>query len=110
MLAPLPRARGAVTAARTEPCGGQLVCVGGTGAVVKVGIRVEVGGGVLPEVIVEVELPPVGGGVTPVSPHATSKKMREQPKSMKKQRGNRVVYTLPSIRAFRQEYTFTETQ
>src|SRR6266849_2591478 len=90
MLASLPRARGAVTAARTVPCGGQLVCVGGTGAVVTVGVGTRVGGGVLPGLTVGVGLL-VGGGFTPVLPPAARNKMREQPSSAKMQRENRVV-------------------
>src|SRR5216683_2271200 len=102
MLASLPRARGAVTAARTVPCGGQLVCVGGTGAVVTVGTRV--GDGVMPGLTVGVGLL-VGGGFTPVSPQAASKKMREQPSSVKMQRENRVVRIVFLHKSFSEYFT-----
>ena len=99
MLASFPSASGAVTAALTVPAGGQLICVGGTGAVVTVGVRVglEPRGGVLEGVAVDVGLP-VDGGFTPVLPHAASKKMREQPSSVKMQREKRVSIIVPSIK------------
>ena len=36
----LPNARGAIMAARAVPAAGQLVCVGGSGAVVDTGVMV----------------------------------------------------------------------
>ena len=101
MFASFPRASGAVTAALTVPAGGQLVCVGGTGAVVMVGVRVglELGSVVLEGLVVDVGLP-VGGGFTPVSPHAASKKMSKQPSSAKMHREKRFVFIVPSIKGF----------
>jgi hypothetical protein len=89
-----------VTAALTVPAGGQLVWVGGTGAVVMVGVGVglELGSGVLEGLTVDVGLP-VGDGFTPVSPHAASKKMSKQPSSAKMQREKRFVFIIPSILA-----------
>jgi len=100
MFASFPRASGAVTAALTVPAGGQLVWVGGTGAVITVGVRVEPGSGVLEGLTVDVGLP-VGDGFTPVSPHAASKKMSKQPSNAKMQREKRLVFIVPSIMAFK---------
>jgi len=71
--------------------------VGGTGAVVMVGL--EAGSGVLEGLTADVGLP-VDGGFTPVSPHAASKNMRVQTSSVKMQREKRVVFIVPSIKGF----------
>lgn len=73
MLALLPSASGAITAARAVPAAGQLVSVGGTGAVVTDGERLLVG--VVPTVTVWLA---VGVGVTvPPELHAEKKRIKQ---------------------------------
>jgi len=78
----------AVTHARAVPAGGQLVCVGGTGAVVGtiVGVGVFAWVGVLPPVGVGVLL------VLPPEPQAARRKTRQQPRIVDKKERERTRY------------------
>ncbi len=89
MLAWLPGARGAITAARAVSLAGQPVCVGGTGAVV--GIVVGVTPGIFPAGVVAVVpagvvLVGVGLFVTGVVSHAASSNTSKQLARAKKNR------------------------